>query len=133
MGWHDGHLHQFEIGRRVFGVPDSDAWFEVEDERRVKLSDVAPAPKARLRYEYDFGDGWEHDILVEKTLPPTSTVRATACIDGRRSCPPEDVGGVWGYQAFAVVASAGQRCRASYKSAERPGASQSPERYRAES
>ncbi len=100
MGWTDSHLHQFEVGRRVIGVPSPDDWRPVEDERKVKLSEVATAARSRFRYQYDFGDSWEHDILVEKVLPPDPAVPAPACIGGRRACPPEDVGGVWGYGTF---------------------------------
>lgn len=100
MGWTDSHLHQFEMGRRVIGVPSPDDWRAVEDERAVSLSGVAPGARSRLRYEYDFGDSWEHDILVEKVLTSDGTAPALACIGGKRAGPPEDVGGVWGYEAF---------------------------------
>jgi hypothetical protein len=54
----------------------------------------------RLRYEYDFGDSWEHDLLLEKILSPESDAHYPRCLKGKRACPPEDVGGVWGYEAF---------------------------------
>jgi len=66
------------------------------DERKVRLHKVA-ALKSRLVYEYDFGDGWTHDNLVEKVLPPDPGVAYPRCIAGARACPPEDCGGVWGY------------------------------------
>jgi tetratricopeptide (TPR) repeat protein len=100
MGWTDSHLHQFEAGRRSIGVPDPNGWQQVEDERKVRLADVAPGEKARLRYQYDFGDSWEHEILVEKVLPTETGARYPLCTAGRRACPPEDVGGVWGYADF---------------------------------
>jgi tetratricopeptide (TPR) repeat protein len=103
MGWTDSHLHQFQVGRRVIGVPDPDDWREVEDERRVRLADVASREKARLTYEYDFGDSWEHEVVVEKILPAEARVRLPVCLAGRRACPPEDVGGVWGYADFLVA------------------------------
>jgi hypothetical protein len=53
-----------------------------------------------LRYEYDFGDSWEHELLVEKILPPEPGVRYPLCLKGKGACPPEDVGGVWGYDSF---------------------------------
>lgn len=105
MGWTDSHLHQFEVGRRVIGVPDPEDWREVENERRVRLADVAPRAQARLRYEYDFGDSWQHDIMVEKVLPATPDDQLPACTGGRRACPPEDVGGVWGYAEFLEAIS----------------------------
>jgi hypothetical protein len=100
MGWENDHLHGFQVGRRWIGEPAEDPWHEADGERKLKLSDVAPAAKSKLRYQYDFGDSWDHDIVVEKVLPPESDVQAPACIAGARACPPEDVGGVWGYQWF---------------------------------
>jgi hypothetical protein len=56
--------------------------------------------KFKFVYEYDFGDSWEHVLLVEKVLPPEPGQRYPVCIKGRRACPPEDVGGIWGYAYF---------------------------------
>ncbi len=100
MGWYDSHLHQFVVGRVYYGVPDPDSWTEVKDESKVTFSQVAPGEKARITYEYDFGDSWTHSILVEKILPPSPNVDPPVCLAGRRACPPEDVGGVWGYADF---------------------------------
>jgi len=66
----------------------------------VKLKDVVSREKAKFIYEYDFGDGWEHELLVEKILPPTAGQRYPICLKGKRACPPEDVGGIWGYADF---------------------------------
>src|SRR5262249_20713757 len=96
MGWTDSHLHQFVVGDAYYGTPDPELP-EVESERRGRLSAVAPKEKAKFAYEYDFGDNWEHEILVEKILPPEPGVRYPRCLAGRRSGPPEDSGGVWGY------------------------------------
>jgi hypothetical protein len=67
MGWQDYHLHQFISQVTYYGprIPE----LEMKDERAVKLSEIAPAEKAKFIYEYDFGDSWEHDVLVEKILP----------------------------------------------------------------
>ena len=68
MGWTNSHLHLFDLGYEQYSDPE----FEVEDtlpEKRARLSVIAPAEKAKFRYEYDFGDSWDHDILVEKILP----------------------------------------------------------------
>lgn len=100
MGWWDSHLHQFIVGDIYYGVPDPDYWHEVKDERRAKLNQVAPAEKSRLIYEYDFGDDWLHVVQVEKVLPPDPAQKLPICIKGKRACPPEDVGGVWGYDTF---------------------------------
>lgn len=97
MGWTDSHLHLFVIGGRRFGVPDPDDGQPVESEKTVKLADLAQ-PGDVLSYEYDFGDGWEHQILVEGILPFEQHARFPLCIDGERSCPPEDCGGPLGYE-----------------------------------
>lgn len=104
MGWYDSHLHQFIINNVYYSVPFDDmlgGWeMETEDERRVKLSDIVDGEGFRFDYEYDFGDSWQHRILVEKILPPDDKQRLPVCIKGKRACPPEDVGGVWGYDSF---------------------------------
>lgn len=103
MGWSDSHLHAFEVGETRYAVPDPD-WGvdDIEDESRAKLFRVAEEC-GRLRYSYDFGDGWEHDVTVEKVLDPRPGTPYPSCIAGRCACPPEDVGGSWGYQAFLVA------------------------------
>lgn len=100
MGWSDYHLHQFRLRETYYGVPDPDDFHEVKDEKTVKLSRLVSRPKAKLLYEYDFGDSWEHEILLEKILPPDPGVQYPVCITGKRACPPEDCGGVWGYDSF---------------------------------
>jgi len=100
MGWTDSHLHQFIVAGRYYSVPSPQDLRPVLDERRHTLSQIAPGEKSRLVYEYDFGDSWEHEILVEKILPPETGVKYPVCIKGKRACPPEDVGGIWGYADF---------------------------------
>jgi len=100
MGWMDEHLHQFTIGGINYGEPAPEWGMEVKSERRAHLHQVAPAEKARLTYEYDFGDSWYHEILVEKIVPPEPGVQYPTCVTGKRAGPPEDVGGVWGYEGF---------------------------------
>lgn len=100
MGWTNSHLHQFKVGQTYYGEPSPDYDFEVEDERKITLGQAAPGAKKKFTYEYDFGDNWEHEILVEKVLEPEAGVRYPFCLDGRRACPPEDCGGVWGYEEF---------------------------------
>jgi hypothetical protein len=95
MGWTDSHLHQFRIGDERFAIPSREDWDRPADERKARLSEVA-AEKDRFHYDYDFGDGWEHEILVEKITPPDADLVAE-CLDGRRACPPEDCGGPYGY------------------------------------
>jgi hypothetical protein len=97
FGWDDSHLHAFETRHGRFGQP---GFLDgAGDERRVALSQVA-APKGKISYTYDFGDDWAHDVLVEKTTEPVPTAR---CIGGRRAAPPEDCGGVWGYDFLLEV------------------------------
>lgn len=100
MGWSDYHLHQFVIGKIYYGTPDPGFGFEIKDEKKVKLNQVISEEKERFLYEYDFGDSWEHVILLEKILPLDQRVAYPICLSGRRACPPEDCGGIWGYYNF---------------------------------
>lgn len=102
MGWYDSHLHQFIVGKTYYGEPSLDELSELDlkDERKVRLGQVLSKPKQRMVYEYDFGDGWEHDIVLEKVLPPDSNTRYPVCLEGAQACPPEDCGGVGGYENF---------------------------------
>jgi hypothetical protein len=103
MGWEDYHLHQFIVDGEYYGEPhpDYDMWGpEMRDERRVKLYQIGPEAGLKFVYEYDFGDSWEHELLVEKILPPEPGGHYPRCLKGKRACPPEDVGGVWGYDSF---------------------------------
>jgi hypothetical protein len=102
MGWWDEHLHQFIVGGMFYGlpVPEYNDDPELRDERRVKLSQIASGEGFKFQYEYDFGDDWMHQVLLEKILPPEPGQAYPLCIKGRRACPPEDVGGIWGYAGF---------------------------------
>ena len=97
MGWTDSHLHQFIVGQTYYGVPDPDFDLDVRSERTVPLNRVLQEPKDKIIYEYDFGDSWEHELLLEKVLPPDPAIRYPICVTGKRACPPEDCGGIWGY------------------------------------
>lgn len=100
MGWTDSHLHQFQVGETYFGTPNPEFSFEVKNEKRIRLSEVLRRPKARMVYEYDFGDGWEHDVVLEAAVPATPRGRYPLVLAGKRRCPPEDVGGIGGYYHF---------------------------------
>jgi len=102
MGWQDYHLHEFTIADVTYGDPENDEWDErgIEPEERYRLSQVVPAEGFRCKYDYDFGDGWRHTLLVEKVAPAEKGVRYPICLKGKRACPPEDVGGVGGYHNF---------------------------------
>jgi hypothetical protein len=98
MGWGGYHLHQFVIGDTYYGEPHPDYGdLEMRDESKVTLTQIAGYEKATFRYEYDFGDDWQHNVLVEKILPREEGAVYPRCIKGRRACPPEDCGGIWGY------------------------------------
>ncbi len=100
MGWFDGHLHQFIVGQIYYGIPSREDISEVKDEKKVRLDQILSVPGRRIVYEYDFGDGWEHVIVLEKILSPDSKARYPRCLDGARACPPEDCGGIYGYADF---------------------------------
>ena len=100
MGWGGYHLHQFIVAGEYYGRPHPDYDLEMHDDRKVRLSQVMFQEKDKLVYEYDFGDGWEHAVLLEKILPLETGTRYPVCLKGKRACPPEDCGGIWGYANF---------------------------------
>ncbi len=102
MGWTNSHLHMFTINGEFYGDPADDEYGELgtRNEKKFKLGKLIPEAGKRFSYEYDFGDSWEHTLLVEKILPPEKGQHYPVCIKGKRACPPEDVGGVWGYIGF---------------------------------
>lgn len=103
MGWSNSHLHHFLVDGVYYSYPYPDTdWEEMdeEDSRHVTLAQIAPNVKRKFIYEYDFGDSWEHEIVVEKILPPEPGAKYPQCVKGKGACPPEDVGGVWGYAGF---------------------------------
>jgi hypothetical protein len=105
MGWEDYHLHQFTIaGRRFTEFVSDDDHTDTdlgEDENGVVLGTYIEQTKQKFTYEYDFGDGWRHIITVEEIEPiPDRHEAHIKCLTGRRSCPPEDVGGPPGYADY---------------------------------
>jgi len=103
MGWTNSHLHQFVIGNQYYSLPDDESYCKVTDYSRVQLDSLFHAPKSKFIYEYDFGDGWEHSIVIEKILPREKNTYYPICLDGKRSCPPEDSGGPFGYQNLLEI------------------------------
>jgi len=103
MGWQNAHLYEFRVDGVSYGEPDAEFDTEASDARRFRLARLAPTPGAQFIYLYDFGDGWEHEVVVEKILPPEPRVRYPLCLAGRGACPPEDVGGPWGYDEFLAA------------------------------
>lgn len=102
MGWTNSHLHMFRIDEQIYGDPEDDEYGDLgtKDETRYRLNKVAGREGMKFHYEYDFGDSWEHTLLVEKILPTEKGASYPVCVTGKRACPPEDVGGVWGYDDF---------------------------------
>jgi Plasmid pRiA4b ORF-3-like protein len=100
MGWEGYHLYRFVVGGREYGDPRMLEEMEGEDARKVTLATLVRGEKAKFLYEYDFGDSWDHELLVEKVLPAEAAKRYPVCLTGKRACPPEDCGGVWGYASF---------------------------------
>ena len=112
FGWWDYHLHAFNIGALRFGLPDVDG-FEGEerdiDEKGVKLHRLV-GEGDHFTYEYDFGDFWVHNIIVESVEYVVDfvesaelTLRRAVCIDGANARPPEDCGGTSGFEEFKIV------------------------------
>lgn len=101
MGWSDYHMHQFIARKEYYGPldPEDELWgMEKHDEEQTPLSAVvATGRRTRFIYEYDFGDSWRHEIVLEKTMKPEPGVKYPRCTGGRLACPPEDCGGVSGY------------------------------------
>lgn len=104
MGWTDSHLHQFVKDDIMYGIPDDEFDdLDVFDDEQVNLNELLKAEGDSLLYVYDFGDNWRHDMVLEKILPGDADAARPLCVAGDRHCPPEDVGGVPGYQEFLEV------------------------------
>jgi hypothetical protein len=98
MGWTNSHLHAFTIGTKRYGMHVDDVLDTELDEKKFK-ADAAIGKQRRFRYEYDFGDGWQHQVVVEDVTTTTPVgLTFAVCLDGERSCPPEDCGGAYGYE-----------------------------------
>lgn len=107
MGWTNSHLHQFEIDGQNYGDPallagDWGGDSDFLDSTALRLSQIFAKNRSGFRffYEYDFGDGWRHEIVLEESKPAEPGTRYPRCIQGSRACPPDDCGGPWGYQEF---------------------------------
>jgi len=107
MGWNNSHQHHFIVGKppnlRFIGAPipyEGDDLPDEKNEGQILISQVLSATKPKIVYEYDFGDSWEHEVVLEKILDAGARANYPRCIAGENACPPEDVGGVWGYVNF---------------------------------
>jgi len=106
MGWRNCHLHAFEKNGMFYGLPDDEmdfSFMETLDEREYPLISILFKEGDILNYEYDFGDSWQHKIKLEKILSGSTVEKLPACIKGRNECPPEDIGGLWGYYEFLEI------------------------------
>jgi hypothetical protein len=99
MGWTNSHLHRFSFGSTEYSDVDFELDVEHEDESQVKLVDLVPQPPSALMYEYDFGDSWDHVVIIEDYWIGRE-IEMPVCLGGARACPPEDVGGKPGYEEF---------------------------------
>lgn len=103
MGWTDSHLHQIIHRGIYYSAPDTEFDMPTVSERRTKVRDLLERAKDRFTYEYDFGDGWEHDVVLEGIEEAQPGVRYARVTGGKRACPPEDVGGPSGYAEFVAA------------------------------
>jgi len=112
MGWYDSHLHEFEIvnplnGKKtIIGIPNEDedfANYKVLPGWKQKIANYFLRENKSANYIYDFGDNWEHKIILEKILPKENNITYPLCVKGERACPPEDCGGTYGYEDFLKI------------------------------
>jgi len=101
MGWDDSHLHAFDVGDQRYGRRGT--LDDVADESRLTLNSLVKSGVDRFSYTYDFGDDWEHLIVIEKREPPLKGRFYPVCIAGKRNCPPDDCGGVPGYERLLEI------------------------------
>jgi len=100
MGWTNSHMHQFMVGRVRYGTREpqmGEFGDDTLDEKLYTVADVAPVAKKKFLYEYDFGDGWIHEVVAEKILLPDPGFNKPVCLAGENACPPDDCGGIPGY------------------------------------
>jgi hypothetical protein len=101
IGWTNSHLYEIRAGDAGWGEPDPDRGDSPLDARKARLIDVLEDVGAKtLRYLYDFGDGWEHTIKIERVFDAEPGVQYPRLIEAAGRCPPEDCGGPWGYAEF---------------------------------
>lgn len=99
--WHGGHMHVFETAYGDFGQADRELGHRADGS--VTLEQIAQQPKDKIRYTYDFGDDWIHDIVVEKISTPDPSTTCPRCTGGKRAAPPDDCGGIWGYEELRAI------------------------------
>jgi hypothetical protein len=112
MGWQDYHLHEFFIGdqRYTEGTDTLEFMEDSLEDGLYRLNDLVKRKGARFSYNYDFGDYWQHELIVENSRYSDPEIYIPVqCIEGERACPPEDVGGVGGYEYFCESVSNPER------------------------
>ncbi len=97
MGWGDYHLYSFYVGKEEIGDPNPNLDREITNAKKTKLKDRLLAVKQKFGYVYDFGDDWEHSLVVEKMFDSEEVKEYPVCLAGERACPPEDCGSHPGY------------------------------------
>jgi hypothetical protein len=101
MGWTDSHLHEFLFRGQSYGPTDVEPGVaEGINERTVRLNQLLVRVGIKIVYRYDFGDGWEHGIVLEKALPVDPNMAYPLCTGGANACPPEDCGGIGGFYSL---------------------------------
>ena len=114
MGWLDYHLHLFRLPNPEtgevdqIGIPIDDSFDDMEPFLPgwdVTMAQYFSEAGDRADYEYDFGDGWRHEVVLEEISDKSSSAQYPICLDGARACPPEDCGGTHGYKELLVVLS----------------------------
>ncbi|MFA4945448.1 MAG: plasmid pRiA4b ORF-3 family protein [Lentisphaeria bacterium] len=131
MGWRDCHMHSFRISGAYYTGRDAAEMEEMdmENEERVPLAEVVSRAKQKFIYEYDFGDSWEHEIVVEKSLPLDPAAKYPVCLGGARACPPEDCGSFPGYIGIVEALTAKRPTRDQKELLEWVGEDYDPERF----
>jgi hypothetical protein len=99
MGWLDYHLWELVIDGQTYGLPGDEDWGTAPRKvaSRTRLRDVLAAGTTRIDYTYDFGDNWEHRLIVSDVRPGDPDTAYPRFINGERACPPEDCGGIPGF------------------------------------
>jgi hypothetical protein len=105
MGWSNYHMHEFIIHKQSYGKPEPNLELYGRNEAGIRLDQIFSSEKQRFTYQYDFGDGWMHEILFERALKPEKGTRYPLCVAGARRCPREDCGGASGYMTILYAAN----------------------------
>jgi hypothetical protein len=106
MGWQNYHLYRFQIGKKEYSTPDPDNDFyelDFKNSYRTKLANIVKEKSSYFMYEYDFGDSWEHQLLVEDIIDRDPTIQYPVCLEGENACPHEDSGGPYGYMEMLEI------------------------------